>query len=234
MDIDFVSTKYYTIQKYEDSMNFAIITAHTPDYQPLADLTWNQNKVPYCERYGYDAIAKTDNFKYDPSNIGFDRTELMIELLESGKYDWVYAVGCDTMITNFNKKLEDLVDNDYHFIIAVDCNNINNDSYMARATPECIAWLKHIVSLQPKYGTHHWREQQAMIDNIDGIEQYMKIVPQRYFNSYNNDLYPHQSRFDLLGNDGTWQPGDFLIHWPARGVHERIQLAQEMLPKVIK
>ena len=44
-------------------MNFALVTAHNEGYQPLADITWNQNKLLYAERHGYDAIAKTDGEK---------------------------------------------------------------------------------------------------------------------------------------------------------------------------
>ena len=39
---------------------------------------------------------------------------------------------------------------------------------------------------------------------------------------------------DLLGNDGQWQPGDFLIHWPGISLERRLNLAQLMLPQVIK
>jgi hypothetical protein len=65
----------------------------------------------------------------------------------------------------------------------------------------------------------------------------IKIVPQRTMNSYDYDLYPglvpHIYKKDLLGNDGQWQSGDFLIHWPAVPLATRIKLAQEMLGQVI-
>jgi hypothetical protein len=220
-------------------LKFALVTAHNETYQPLADITWDQNKKLYAQQHGYDAITKTDNWKYgDPKLISFERTELIIELLESGKYDWVHAVGCDTMITNFNIRLEDLVDNDSHFIIAMDCYNINNDSFLARNTPECINWLKHTVSLREKYANHPWYDQQSMIDTIEEIAPYMRIVPQRELNSYDYDEYPglipHIYKKDLSGNDGQWQAGDFLIHWPAVPVPRRIMLAQQMLPLVVK
>jgi len=219
-------------------MKFALVTAHTPNYQPLADLTWDQNKKRYCEKWGYDAIAKTDNFKYPVNQISFERTELIIELLESGKYDWIHAVGCDTMITNFTISLESLVDDHSHFIIAHDCYNINNDSFLAKATPECINWLKYIVSVRETYLTRAWFDQQAMIDSIDQIKPWLKIVPQKIMNSYNYDLYPgiypHVLKKDSFGNDGQWSPGDFLIHWPAIGVPNRIIMAQQMLKQVIE
>ena len=219
-------------------MKFALVTAHNEIYQPLADITWNQNKKLYADRHGYDAITLTE-FKYGVINyISFERTELIIEMLESGQYDWIHACGADTMITNFNIRLEDIADNDYDFVIATDCYNINNDSFLARNTPTTIAWLKHVCSLREAYTGAKWLDQSAMIDTIGMMGDRIKIVPQRELNAYNYDLYPglipHIYKKDLLGNDGQWQPGDFLIHWPAVPNDQRIAMAQQMLTQVVK
>jgi hypothetical protein len=142
------------------------------------------------------------------------------------------------MITNFNIKLEDLIDNDFDFVIATDCYNINNDSFLARATDTTIKWLRNTVDLLDSYSNAKWLDQSAMIDTIDMMADRIKIVPQRTMNSYDYDLYPglvpHIYKKDLLGNDGQWQPGDFLIHWPAVPLDKRIALAQEMLGQVVK
>jgi hypothetical protein len=219
-------------------MNFALVTAHNDAFQPLADITWDKNKKLYAQRHGYDAIAKTDGFKYPVQQISFERTELILELFKTGRYDWIHACGGDTMITNFTIRLEDLVDNDYDFVIATDCFNINNDSFLARNTPRTIEWLTHVVNVRPQYENHPWYDQQAMIDSIDMMGDGIKIVPQRELNSYDYDQYPgsvpHIYKKDMLGNDGQWQKGDFLIHWPAVPLDKRIVLATEMLTQVVE
>lgn len=219
-------------------MKFAIVTAHTDNYTPLTDITWDQNKKLYAERHGYDAFALT-KFKYPLNQISFERSEFVVELLESGKYDWIYVAGGDTMITNFTIKLEDLVDNMYDFIIGVDCHNINNDSFLARATPLTIQWLKKVVSMRDAYSTAQWLDQSAMIDTLDMMGDKIKIVPHRFFNSYDywqypQDYQPHIDKVDIFGNDGQWQQGDFLIHWPGIKLERRIQLANEKLTQVIQ
>lgn len=218
-------------------MNFAIVTAHNSGYQPLADITWDQNKKLYAQKWGYTPIAITNGFKYPLPQISFDRTEVIIGLLESGQYDWIHACGCDTMITNFNIQLEDLVDNDYDFIIATDCYNINNDSFLVRNAPTSIAWLKHVIAVREQYANHSWFDQQAMIDSIDMMGNRIKIVPQKTLNSYDYDQYPgsvpHVFKKDVLGNDGQWSQGDFLIHWPGIPLERRLPLAENMLTKVI-
>jgi hypothetical protein len=142
------------------------------------------------------------------------------------------------MITNFNIRLEDLIDDNFDFVIATDCYNINNDSFLARASDTTIKWLRNTVNLLESYSNAKWLDQSAMIDTIDMMADRIKIVPQRTMNSYNYDLYPglvpHIYKKDLFGNDGQWQPGDFLIHWPAVPLDTRIALAQEMLGQVVK
>ena len=219
-------------------MNFAIVTAHNEQFQPLADITWNQNKKVYCEKYGYDALAMTTGFQHPVKYISFERSNYIADILESGKYDWIHAVGCDTMITNFDIKLEDLVDDNFDFIISVDCYNINNDSFLAKASPNTINWLRNTVNLLDSYKDAKWLDQSAMIDTIDMMGDRIKIVPQRTMNSYDYDLYPgivpHIYKKDLFGNDGQWQSGDFLIHWPAVPLDKRIELATNMLRQVIQ
>lgn len=218
-------------------MKFALVTAYNEAYQSLADLTWEKNKKLYAQKWGYDTYTVTDGFA-NIGDIAWARTRKVVELLEAG-YDWVHAVGCDTMITNFNIRLEDIVDNDSDFIIATDCFNINNDSYLAHNTKNCIDWLKYLDTLQDQYCMKHpWNDQQCMIDNIERLGNGLKIVPQRLINSYDYDQYPgsipHVYKRDIFGNDGQWQSGDFLIQWPGIPNERRIPLAQQMLTQIIQ
>lgn len=218
-------------------MKFALVTAFDENYRPLADLTWEKNKKLYANKWGYDTYELTKGFT-NLGDIAWARTRKVVELLESG-YDWVHAVGCDTMITNFNIRLEDLIDHNADFIIATDCFNINNDSYLAHNTNNCINWLKYLDTLQDQYCMKHpWNDQQCMIDNIERLGAGLKIVPQRMINSYDYEQYPgsipHVYKKDIFGNDGQWQPGDFLIQWPGIPNHRRIPLAQQMLTQIIQ
>ena len=112
-------------------MKNAITTLHTPwNYQELADLT-NPNKQRYCDKHGYDFVPHFTNFDFDKYYVdenrpkgmanwhgGFEKIGLVLRLLKSGKYDWVFWLGTDTLITNFDIKIEEVIDNDYHFIVA--------------------------------------------------------------------------------------------------------------------
>lgn len=217
-------------------MKLAMVTQNDLAYDPLAQITFYQNKLQYCQRHGYEAFYRNSGFVYE--HLGFERIRWMCELLESRPdLDWIHWSGTDTLITNFNHKLEDIVDETYHIIICGDCFAINNDSFLIRNTRVGVGLLKWILSVHDTYIKHYWFEQQAMIDFYQSAplaKDIIKVIPQRVMNSYLYDLYPTQPCVDITGNDGNWQPGDFILHLPATSLEKRIEIMTEYLRKVVK
>ena len=203
-------------------MTIALQCSHDIGYASLGDLTWYKNKYKYCEKHGY--APRVLVYKDAPVAHGFMKMFHLRELLQE-KHEWVWATGCDSMITNMTVKLEDIVDKDYHLIIATDQNGLNADSFLIRNSEEGRYYIDHILSGIDTYRSHPWVEQQAMIDCFDKFKDITKVVPQRTFNSYNYDFYPHcpKPNLDKLGTDGNWQVGDFLIHWPGQSLERRIK-----------
>ena len=215
-------------------MNFAVVSLHNEHYNELAKITWT-NKEEYAEKHGYAYACKTDNF-YNV-NIGFEKIWFLRDMLnEYPNIDWFWWTGCDTLITNMTIKIEDRIDNNYHFIIAHDCHNLNADSFFIRNSPEGKAYLEMIISKYDQYKDHGWAEQQVMIDTLDEYKHMIKILPQKSINSYNYDLYPEKTNkhLDMGGEDGHWSYGDLLIHWPGTTLPHRIHLAQFYVQHVVR
>ena len=104
---------------------YALVELHDANYQPLADRTWIKNKLIYAELHGYKTFCRTDNFIPDVG-IGYQKIYYIKELLETNPdVEWFWWTGTDTMITNFGTRIEDRIDNRYHFITTVDVNGIN-------------------------------------------------------------------------------------------------------------
>ena len=221
----------------------ALISLHDEKYQPLGDLTWMQNKEQYAKQHGYAAICKTSGFK-EGVGIGYQKIHFAKEVLaDHPEYDWVWWTGTDTMITNFAVRIEDRIDNNYHFMICVDVNGLNADSFLVRNTPEGKAIINSILSLE-EHCSKFWDTEQRAMAMIMGLpipgeaiwdinpevalsgdyKDIIKILPQRFMNSFNYQLYHYTDQRDKLGIDGNWRPGDWLIHWPATGLDHRIHL----------
>jgi len=218
---------------------FTVVTNYTLDYQPLVDRTWFNNKIPYCEKHGYNyEISVIDSA--DLRNIQINKINLISEILNRSEEDsWVWWTGSDLMITNFTIKLESIIDLNYHFIIASDFNGINADSFLARNSEKGRKYIKMIKDRLPTY--EFWDGEQGIIK--DTYDEYkndvVKMVPQKVLNSYDYGFYrPYHQHLeplcDKLGTVGDWSYGDLAIHWPGTSFEYRINAYDHYSKFVIK
>lgn len=251
----------------------AIICGHSDEYYPLAKHTIYENKKQYCEIHGYDLhIVRSIRFKYidhksHASGFSWSRMEEMLDLVESGMYEWVYCVGADTLITNLTIPLERIIGTaetqramttplpvapvhsktlppakviqwqapkghrttgKKHLLICGEClTSIQADSFLVRGSKEGAAYLKDILAQYELYKHHQWVENQTMIDLREKHGAITKIIPAWMMNAYDCSRFYHvHPRFklglDMYGNRMDWKLGDFLIHWPAASLQERL------------
>lgn len=216
-------------------MKGAIVTIHDHNYQQLADLTWEKNRKLYAAKHGYDAIAKTNNFK--PMSVGFSKIDLLLEIMNTRQHDVLHWSGTDTMITNFTIPLTEFLYEGYHVALATDFNGIQSDSFVIRNTIEGRSWLQMIMDKMPEYQSHPFLEQGVMMETYQQYQHIIKVLPQRFLNSYHYPLYQHKgavNNHDKMGFSGQWFPGDFLIHAPDQPMNLRMDLFNQVLPLVIQ
>lgn len=204
---------------------YKIISYHDATYQPLADITWNQNKIPYCERYGYQCSYEPLRGVGHPGQL--QKVEMINRELENPELEWLWWTGCDLMITNFTIKIEDKIDNDYHMVIATDCNGFNADSILIRNSQESRDYWKMVGEVVPTLHWHWEGEQKVIKDTYANYKDQIKVVPQREINAYNYEIYNGAyPPFDYLNTNGNWQQGDWVIQWPGAALEDRIKLAK--------
>lgn len=225
-DIDELWNNTPHLWKIDNKPKMAIVSLFNDKHKDLANYTWYDNKVKYAEKHGYLALPKTD--KFSAEQVHFDKFVHILDVMRSNPdVDWVWWLDNDAMITNFDIKIEDLVDNNYHIVMPVDIAAVNTGSFITRNSKEARDWLEFLLSKKKEYkDDKRWFEQQAVVDLYPKFQHLFKLVPQQHMNSYDYKIYNVDST-DLLGQDGQWWPGDFVIHWP--GLHNdlRIQLAKQ-------
>lgn len=231
-------------------MKIAVISSHTPEYEQLAKITVRGNRADYCKRHGYDLLIKTDDWGWDVCHpISWERLAFLFLQMVRGNYEWFWVAGTDTLNTNFNIKLEDRIDENFHFIISCEwCSPVQADSFLVRNSKEGLHYIAELLRLYPKYHRHPWVEQQAMIDTLPEFKSIIKILPQRAMNSYDYGIYREKGKpyatypdepkvkegLDWDGQSGQWEAGDFLIHWPGTPIWARMDFVQKYLPLVVK
>jgi hypothetical protein len=212
---------------------YKIISYHDSSYQPLADITWNQNKIPYCEQHGYQLSYEPLEGVGHPGQL--QKVRMINQELENPELEWLWWTGCDLMITNFTTKIEDKIDNNYNMVIATDCNGFNADSILIRNNEESRAYWKMIAEVLPSLYWHWEGEQKIIKDTYPNHKKKIKVVPQRDINSYNYDTYNGAYQpFDHLGTNGNWQPGDWVIQWPGLALDYRIKLAEYYTQQIVR
>lgn len=230
-------------------MSIAVVTTYTDNLKQLAEITWFNNKKLYCKKHGYAThvldstipIDYHDNFQYD--KLGYLPKEyfghvyvkisgIQKLLHEHPEYSWLMWCDIDTLITNFNIKIESFIDDNYDFIIASVFNGINAGVFCIRNSEKGKEYIDNMM----KYRSYFMHEQDFIIKTYNMYEKIIKIVPQKTFNSFcfsdglHKDATSSKDTFDM---EGQWEPGDFLMHWPGSTTEERIKLAKKYINKVI-
>ena len=244
---------------------YTVVTVNDEAYESLAEWTVHKNKKLYCEKHGYklhhtnDAgsslagcnIAFQTPIPEDSVPFGLGRTLFIQNAFE--KYpesEWIFSTDCDSMITNMDIKLEDIIkeyaDENTHVLIPTDCNGINCGNMFIKNSPIGKAFLDTIIAGIPLYRNWYLLENQLIQDLCVGTyltEQGVipggtlwgrvcKIVTQRGFNSYDYKELPllknRPNYNDILGNNGEWKEGDFMIQWPATSLEYRIKAAETL------
>jgi glycosyltransferase involved in cell wall biosynthesis len=226
IDVDELWNSVPKLWRDSSRPKMAIVSLFNERHADLAAHTWYNNKVKYADKHGYLAIPKTDNFSTE--QVHFDKFVHLLDVMKSNPdVDWVWWLDNDAMITNFDIRVEDLVDLEYHVIMPTDIAALNTGSFIVRNSAEVKEWLEFLLSKKAEYkNDKKWFEQQAVIDFYPKFQHLFKIIPQQWLNSYDYKMYNVEG-VDLLGQDGQWYPGDFVIHWPGLPNEARIQLAQQ-------
>ena len=216
-------------------MVMAVATMHDQGYAYLSPLTWDMNGLKYCEAWDYPYVVVSDCEGLPP---GFAKIDHMLAICnENPEVEWIFWKDCDSLITNFSTRIEDIVDNDYHAMLCTYWNGINAGMMMVRNSEQGRGWLQMIMDHLPTHRNHSWAEQQVMIETYEANKHIVKLVPQRTFNAacFSDGCHVEAPRppLDCLGTSGQWEPGDFAMHWPGQHPMKRVELARKYIPQVI-
>lgn len=178
-----------------------------------------ENKSVYCNMHGYDFYCSYQSLD-ETRHPAWSKILLIKKILLRGTYDWIFWTDADAVICNPNIKLEDLIDENFEFIVTKDFNNINAGNFLIKCSEWSANFLDKIYN-HIEYIDHPFWEQKAIVieyeENQD-VRNHSKIIPQRLMNSYCAELF--QSIPISNPEEVFYQPGDFIIHFPAFGKND--------------
>jgi hypothetical protein len=231
------------------SNQFGLLVVYNSAFSSLSQITLEKNKKLYAQRHQYQIFEKTTWTSH------FDRIHAVLDVFDNNhSLEWLWYTDTDVLITNFRTLIQDKISSTHDFIISTDTNGINTGSVLFKNTKQCKALLQELLKVETE-AKQHWDSEQWAINNLLGFpgthhpnypsgtdlkickdwENVIQVVPQRTLNSYDYNLYPYVPKpaLDKLLSDGSWQPGDWVIHFPGVSENQKISLCNSWQSQIL-
>lgn len=217
-------------------MNIAVAYLYGENYSELASIT-KPSLIAYCAKHNYACHIKCVD-KNSKGWYGFINTKYGRELLD--KYDLVFVMEGDFLITNLSPKIEDFIDEENHFYICKDRNNYNGGSWICKGTKEGKAWLDFVNSFENEVD-----HEQYVFEKYCSLTPFIKTLFHPSINSIPYSPYYGPSYGKMLFKEGDetniptleeghWTPNCLNCHLPGlTDINQRIKIFTELKESII-
>lgn len=166
-----------------------------------------ENKRAYAAKHGYDFICLTDLI--DPTRpVTWNQIAALKQVMEKGKHKWVFWCDADALIMNFAVKIEELIYDQFDWIISLDqaLARYHSGQMLLKNSPWTREFLERIY--QDKRYKDVWRgELRSLVElwhEDPQVQKHLQLLPQRMCNALPADV--------CADSRVAYQRGDFIIH----------------------
>jgi mannan polymerase II complex MNN10 subunit len=150
-------------------------------------------------------------------------------LIKSGKYDWIWWMDFDTLITNTDIKVTDIIEEELRnvtnpdeidYLFTHDCNGLNAGSFLVRGHERSLKFMQDVVQIndKSKAAGESISEQESMVRYMKGDSaptNTFHVVPQWKLNAFPPEIKcTDDSRL-------RWAHGFFVVHFAGAWAHVR-------------
>lgn len=165
-----------------------------------------ENKRNYCQQHGYDFICISESLDINRP-IVWSKILAVLNLMKNKEYKWIFWSDADALIMNLATRLEELIDDDFDFIISKDLNGYNAGHFLIKNCEHSHQFFNQVYT-HTELINDGFMEQASITKELLNPENSSrtKVIPQRLFNSYAEEFVGH-----IL--ESTFETGDFIIHF---------------------
>ena len=177
----------------------------------------------YTSKHNYDLLLDTTVPESEFSNPVWHKLTMFENAIASQKYDWLWWLDFDTLITNTSIPLHTLIPKFLHnhpspseiaFLLTADCFPLNAGSMIMRSSP----LLTNLISSVRQCGRDHpdKNEQDCIKDILYKTElgkKHALWVPQDEINAFSPEIPCYDE-----GGSG-WRVGRFVVHFAGAWAH---------------
>lgn len=210
-------------------MKLLVLTGYDDAIACVGDVT-TPSKAAYAAVRGYDFFCERH---YTPdSHPSWQKIRLLYDLLP--RYDAVLWLDADTLVTNPEIRVEDLIAGHSGLVVSRDWSGCSEEDYpkhfsmgnfVFTNSPESFKLLD-LMECRTRWMNQPLWEQQAIQEvflDTPSIRPYVKILDRRAMNSV-----------PWRGAESTWQPGDFVCHFTGIPNAQRLRDMGELFPEVVR
>ena len=181
--------------------------------------------IDYCRRQGYDFIV--DYEAHAQRGTPWWKHAMVERLIRKGTYDWIWWLDVDTLITNTEIKLADIIEDtlknvtnpdEIDWLITHDCNGLNTGSYIVRGHERSIKLFDNsgVIHDEETKKDKHLSDQDALgklFKSDEASASRTVQVPQWKLNAFPQEI----ACFDQAKK--VWEHGYFVLHFAGAWAH---------------
>lgn len=210
-------------------MKISLYTLFFDNYRDLANVV-APNWTEYAQRHGYDLRMYCGEYPGAESrSIGFQKIQFVYDQMFGSNADsppdvaWVLDL--DIIVTNFNVRVEDFLDDQHDYFVTTGVHGLCNGSFIIKRNDRAKAVLEYMLANQ----YNHENEQDTLKFHLDdpALKGRLRLFPYYSFCSLMFGLYPERSH--LTQFEKPWQCGDFVLHLAALSQERRIEIFESSI-----
>lgn len=205
-------------------MRIALYTQYFDNYQPLADVVL-PNWQEYAIRHGYEIKLCRGAYRDSSRPIGFQKMQLVYDdlFVNNAPYDAAWVLDLDILITNFNIRVEDFLDDAHDYFVTTGVHGLCNGSFFIKKSERSKEILEYMLSNKYNYDN----EQNMLKYHLDEpvLKGRIKLFPYYAFSAFMFSLYPERAH--LTKHEKSWNCGDFVLHLAGLTLEKRLEILKD-------
>lgn len=211
-------------------MKIAIVQIYDDNIKEYAEYSRLMNAM-YANKHGYTYVC----FEYDlvPVSISVYYNKILAidsVFKDQRNFDWVLYLDSDAMITNFNYKIEDIINRHQgkDIIMASDDNGANNGVILIKNSTTSSEFLQRCFT-DRNFFHSKTPEQNAMLYHLErDYAEYLGVEPAHILNAYLEGYEDHIAPKDKIR---YWDDESFILHLMTLSSEDRCNIFRQKLLK---
>ena len=181
--------------------------------------------IDYARRQGYDLFV--DYESHTDRAVVYWKFNMAEKVIKTGNYDWVWWLDFDTLITNTEIKLTDIIEEELRnatdpdaidYLVTHDCNGFNGGSFFIRGHERSLEFMHAAWALddEAKAKGEHLNEQDALsrlMQEDEAGAHRVRVMPQVKINAFPDEI----ACFD--DEKKPWDKEMLVVHFAGAWAH---------------